>query len=78
MLRFRHYICSEVFYFRTILKESYHALNNGNIALAMFNYWLVNFAFGDEEYSYFYTKDIGDEDSEQYIALFRKYKDMLL
>ena len=44
----------------------------------MFNYWLVNFAFGDEEYSYFYTKDIGDEDSEQYIALFRKYKDMLL
>lgn len=45
-----------MFDFRTTLKESDHALNNGNIALAMFNYWLVNFAFGDEEYPYFYTK----------------------
>lgn len=47
-----------MFDFRTTLKEGDHALNNGNIALAMFNYWLVNFAFGDEEYPYFYKKKI--------------------
>lgn len=67
-----------MFDFRTTLKEDDHALNNGNIALAMFNYWLVNFAFGDEEYPYFYTKEIGDEASEKFIVLFRKYKDMVL
>lgn len=34
---------------------------NGDYALSMFLYWLVNFAFEDEEFPNHHTKELGDK-----------------
>lgn len=60
-----------MFDFASTLEEAAIALANDEYAISMFNYWIVNFAFKDEEIPYHYTKELGDK-AEQKFSQFLK------
>ena len=47
----------------------------GDFALATFHYWLIDFAFEDEEIPWQYTRQIGEKGSEGFNRLLGKYRD---
>lgn len=47
-------------------------------ALATFHYWLINFAFEDEEYPYHYTKEIGERGRKGFLKFVKKHRDNIL
>lgn len=67
-----------MFDFEATLKEGDQALAEGNLAKALFYYWLVDFAFEDEEFPYFYTNEIGRKANKKFFTLSKKCKDKIL
>ena len=62
-----------MFDFQGTLDEAKEYEKQGNISLATFNYWLINFAFEDEEFPYYYTEEIGAEGANGFLRLARKH-----
>ena len=48
-----------MFDFAGTLREAEEAVKNQDFAMATFYYWLIGFAYEDEEFPYSYTDDIG-------------------
>lgn len=67
-----------MFDFKATLEEADKALAKGDYALAIFNYWLVNFAYEDEEFPDYYTKEIGNKAEKELRKLLKKHKDRIL
>jgi len=67
-----------MFDFAETLNDGDQALAKSDFALAMFYYWLVNFAYEDEEFPYYYSPEIGQKASKQFMKLLSKHKDDLL
>ena len=67
-----------MFDYAETLKEADQALEKGDYAIAAFKYWLVNFAYNDEDIPYCYTKEIGDKASEKYEELLEEHKEGLV
>ena len=40
---------------------------DGNVALATFHYWLIGYAYQDEEFPYSYTASIGDRGGKGFL-----------
>ena len=51
---------------------------DGNVALATFHYWLIGYAYQDEEFPYSYTASIGDRGRKGFLKLMKKYKHEIL
>ena len=47
----------------------------GDFALATFHYWLIDFAFEDEDIPWHYTRQIGEKGREGFNRLLGKYRD---
>lgn len=67
-----------MFDFASTLEEADIALAKGDYALSMFNYWLVNFAFEDEDFPYHYTKEIGEKAEQKFRQILKKHRKDIL
>lgn len=51
---------------------------NDDKALATFYYWLIGYAYQDEEFPYSYTTEIGARGKKGFLKLVNKYKNEIL
>jgi len=67
-----------MFDFKKTLDEADQAYANGDFAWAVFNYWLIDFAFYDEELPLYYTPEIGRKARKMFFKLVKKHKNEIL
>lgn len=67
-----------MFDFQATLESADNYAKNGNYALAAFHYWLINFAYEDEEFPYSYTEEIGAKGRKGFLKYVKKYKNEIL
>ena len=67
-----------MFDFQATLDEADQANAEGNYALAVFDYWLIDFAFQDEEFPFYYTPMIGMKARKMFFKLMKKHKNEIL
>ena len=67
-----------MFDFQATLVAADNYARNGNYALATFHYWLINFAYEDEEFPYSYSEEIGAEGRKGFLKYIKKYKNEIL
>lgn len=67
-----------MFDFQATLDEANQAHAEGNYALAVFDYWLIDFAFEDEEMPLAYTPEIGKRARKMFFKLIKKHKNEIL
>ena len=67
-----------MFDFQATLDEADQANAEGNYALAVFDYWLIDFAFQDEEFPFYYTPMIGMKARKMFFKLIKKHKNEIL
>lgn len=67
-----------MFDFQATLDEADAYAKAGEYALATFNYWLINFAYEDEEFPYYYTDKIGERGRKGFLKYVNKHKDEIL
>lgn len=67
-----------MFDFQATLDEADQALAEGNYALAVFDYWLIDFAFEDEEFPLYYTQEMGMKARKMFFKLIKKHKNGIL
>lgn len=63
-----------MFDFQSTLDSANNYDDKGNVALATFHFWLINFAYENEEFPYSYTPEIGDKGRKGFLKLVKKYK----
>lgn len=56
-----------MFDFAGTLREAEEAVKNQDFAMATFYYWLIGFAYKDEEFPYSYTDDIGKKGAKGFL-----------
>lgn len=67
-----------MFDFKATLEDADQAYAEGNYALAVFDYWLIDFAFLDEEFPCGYTPEMGEKASKMFLKLIKKHKNEVL
>lgn len=67
-----------MFDFQATLDEADQANAEGNYALAVFDYWLIDFAFQDEELPLAYTREMGRKARKMFFKLIKKHKNEIL
>ena len=67
-----------MFDFAGTLREAEEAVKNQDFAMATFYYWLIGFAYEDEEFPYSYTDDIGKQGAKGFLKYVKKYKNEIL
>lgn len=67
-----------MFDFQSILNEADKAVEQKEYAIAIFNYWLVDFAFNDEDFPSAYTNEIGQKADEGFEKYIKEYKNDIL
>lgn len=67
-----------MFDFQETLNSAIQHESDGLHALAAFNYWLINFAYEDEEFPYGYTQDIGERGRKGFLKMMKKHKREIL
>jgi hypothetical protein len=67
-----------MFDFQATLDEADQAFADKDYAWAVFNYWLIDFAFNDEDIPYFYSREIGDKANEMFYKLIEEHKNGIL
>ncbi len=67
-----------MFDFKATIDEADHALLEGNYVLAVFDYWLIDFAFYDEEFPISYTKEMGRKARKMFFKILKKHKGEIL
>ncbi len=67
-----------MFDFQSTLDEADQANAEGNYALAVFDYWLIDFAFQDEEFPLAYTQEMGRKARKMFFKLIKKHKNEIL
>lgn len=67
-----------MFDFQNTLDEANEYRKHGNYAIAAFSYWLIGFAYEDEEFPYYYTPAIGAEAYNGYVEIMNNHYDQIL
>lgn len=67
-----------MFDFQGTLKEADDAAAKGEYVTAIYNYWMIGYAFEDEEFPYGYTREIGEKASKCFLKYMRKHKKKIL
>lgn len=67
-----------MFDFAGTLREAEEAVKNQDFAMATFYYWLIGFAYKDEEFPYSNTDDIGKKCAKGFLKYVKKYKNEIL
>ena len=67
-----------MFDFSDTLKNAEDAAKRKDYAMAAFHYWLIGFAYNDEEFPYSYTKEIGNKGAKGFLKYARKYRNEIL
>lgn len=67
-----------MFDFKATLSEAEEYSKKGDFAVAAFHYWLIGFAYEDEEFPYSWTPEIGDIVNKKLSKLIDKHHDAIL
>lgn len=67
-----------MFDFNATLQDAERAVKDKDFAMATFHYWLIGFAYEDEEFPHFYTKEIGKKGAKGFLKYVNKYKNEIL
>lgn len=67
-----------MFDFQATIDTADNFSKSGDFALATFHYWLINFAYEDEEFPYLYTNEIGARGRKGFLKYVKKYKSEIL
>lgn len=67
-----------MFDFQETLDTADNYAKKGNKALACFHYWLIGFAYNDEEFPYFYTESIGEKGRKGFFKYVKKNPALIL
>lgn len=67
-----------MFDFQATIDTADNYSKSGDFALATFHYWLINFAYEDEEFPYSYTEEIGARGRKGFLKNVKKHKNEIL
>lgn len=67
-----------MFDFQSTLDDADRYAKDGNVSLATFHYWLIGFAYEDEEFPFGYTTSIGERGRKGFLKYARKHRDKIL
>ena len=67
-----------MFDFQSTLDSADEYAKKGDYALADFHYWLIDFAYQDEEFPYYYTPSIGAHGFDGFVDIMNEHHSSIL
>ena len=67
-----------MFDFQETINKAAQYEQERNYPLAAFHYWLIDFAYNDEEFPFSYTEEIGKKGRNGFLKMMKKHKNEIL